>query len=74
MELGAALAWRFGEKGLLHDLDASRQVTRWAYAQAEDGGAQVWQRKDELIALDPRWRALPGLTVGPQGVPQTQRR
>ena len=65
VELGAPLAERFDEKGLLHDLDASRQVTHWAYAQADNAGAQVWQRKDELVALDPLWRSLPGLTVEP---------
>ena len=61
VEHGAELSQRFDEKGLLQDLDASRQVARWAYAQAEDVGAQVWQRKDELVPLDERWRSLPGL-------------
>jgi hypothetical protein len=61
LELGAELAERFDEKGLVHDLPASLQITRWAYAQAEDAGAQVWAQKDELVALDPRWRSLAGL-------------
>jgi hypothetical protein len=61
VERGAELSEHFDEKGLLHDLSASLQITRWAYAQAEDAGAQVWAEKDELVALDPRWRSLPGL-------------
>jgi hypothetical protein len=60
-ERGGELAVRFDEKGLLHDLPASLQITRWAYAQAEDAGAQVWARRDELVALDPGWRSLAGL-------------
>jgi 5-methylcytosine-specific restriction endonuclease McrA len=62
---GSELSERLDEKGLLHDLSASLQITRWAYAQAEDAGAQVWVEKDELVALDPRWRSLPGIA----GVP-----
>jgi 5-methylcytosine-specific restriction endonuclease McrA len=62
---GPELSQRFDEKGLLHDLSASLQITRWAYAQAEDAGAQVWAEKDELVALDPRWHLLPGLGDAP---------
>lgn len=60
---GAELAERFDEKGLLHDLRASLHVTRWAYAQAEAAGAQVWRLEDELVALDPAWHRLPGLQI-----------
>jgi hypothetical protein len=63
VEQGAALSERFDEKRLPHDLAASLQITRWAYAQAEDAGAQVWVQRDDLVALDPRWRSLPGLAV-----------
>lgn len=55
---GTELARRFDEKGLLHDLGASLHVTRWAYAQAETAGAQVWRRVDELVALGPQWRRV----------------
>jgi hypothetical protein len=58
---GSELASRFDEKGLLHDLGASLHVTRWAYAQAEASGAQVWRQKGELVALGPGWRWLTGL-------------
>ena len=44
---------------LPHDVRRTKQVARWAYAQAEHGGATVWQRgRDGLIDLDPRWRGL----------------
>ncbi|MGH9204508.1 MAG: hypothetical protein ACRD2A_25040, partial [Vicinamibacterales bacterium] len=52
----------FGAKKLFHDLHASRAVTRWAYAIAEQSGSKVWQSKrSSLVDLDARWRALPGL-------------
>jgi len=42
-----------------HDVRRTKRVARWAYAQAEHGGATVWQRgRDGLIDLDPRWRVL----------------
>ena len=44
---------------LPHDVRRTKRVARWAYAQAEQGGATVWQRgRDGLIDLDPRWRGL----------------
>jgi hypothetical protein len=60
---GAELAERFDEKALLHDVDASWQITRWAYQQAEAVEAQVWREKDDLVALDFRWRSLPGMSA-----------
>ncbi len=59
-EHGAELADEFDAKGLLHDLDASRQITRWAYGQAEAAGAQVWEGGAVLVGLDRRWRELLG--------------
>jgi hypothetical protein len=61
IRLGAYLGERFDEKGLVHDLPASLQVARWAYSQAEDSRARVWNREDEVIELDPNWRQLPGM-------------
>ena len=44
---------------LPHDVRRTKRVAGWAYAQAEHGGATVWQRgRDGLIDLDPRWRGL----------------
>jgi hypothetical protein len=44
---------------LPHDARRTSRVAGWAYAQAESGGATVWQRgRDGLIDLDSRWRSL----------------
>ena len=44
---------------LPHDARRMQHVAGWVYAQAESGGATVWQRgRDGLIGLDPRWRSL----------------
>jgi len=44
---------------LPHDARRTNRVARWAYAQAEHGGATVWQRgRDGLVNLDLRWRGL----------------
>jgi hypothetical protein len=61
VEAGSLLADRFDEKGLLHDLTASRQITAWAYRQAQESEAQVWLQGDLLDSLDPKWQELPGM-------------
>ena len=44
---------------LPHDVERTKRVAGWAYAQAESGGATVWQQgRDGLVYLDPRWRAM----------------
>jgi 5-methylcytosine-specific restriction endonuclease McrA len=58
VEQGAVLAERFDEKSLVHDLPASREITRWAYAQAEQAAAQVWDEGDRLVALERGWHEL----------------
>ena len=62
-ERGIEIAERLDQKGVLHDLDASRQITRWAYRQAEAAAAQVWLKNRQLVQLDARWRLLPGLVT-----------
>ena len=55
----AELEQRFDGARLLHDLPSTWQVTRWAYAQAEASGAQVWlASSDALTLLAPDWRAV----------------
>jgi hypothetical protein len=55
------LAERFTERRLLHDLAASRQITRWAYELAEQSGSKVWRsRSERSVVLDPAWRAAVG--------------
>ncbi len=55
---GQELAQRFKERSLLHNLDGSHQVARWAYRQAENAGAHVWLRDREVVPLDQGWRGL----------------
>ena len=55
---GHELTQRFDERSLLHSLDGSHQVARWAYQQAENVGAHVWLSKSEVVPLDPGWRSL----------------
>jgi hypothetical protein len=55
------LADAFGERRLVHDLSASRAITRWAYEVAEQSGSKVWRsRTARSVELDPRWRAVVG--------------
>jgi hypothetical protein len=47
------------DRTLPHDLERTRRVAGWAYAQAESGGATVWQQGgDGLVKLDRRRRAM----------------
>jgi hypothetical protein len=57
-DLGVGLAQRFDERKLVHSLDGSHQVARWAYQQAENAGASVWLRGREVVPLNPGWRSL----------------
>ena len=62
-ELGEQLSAAFTRSGLVHDLEASRRVARWAYAQTAASDGHVWVEKSLLIALDPSWRGLPGMAA-----------
>ena len=42
---GEELAQRFDERKLVHSLDGSHEVARWAYQQAENVGASVWNQE-----------------------------
>jgi 5-methylcytosine-specific restriction endonuclease McrA len=65
LEHSRLLADRFDEKGIAHNLPATWQITRWAYAQAESARAQVWvDDRKHLVGLDARWRSLPGVGGG----------
>ena len=52
------LAARFTDRHLPFDFDASRQVTRWAYAQVERAGGQVWAPEATYKALGGEWRSV----------------
>jgi 5-methylcytosine-specific restriction endonuclease McrA len=59
-EHGPRLAEFFDERGLLHNLAASRQVTRWAYANAHRARAQVWVAGRDYEPLGDEWRGIAG--------------
>ena len=62
VENAELLGARFGEKGIAQNLHATWQITRWAYGQAASARAQVWRDdRENLVALDGRWRFLPGI-------------
>jgi 5-methylcytosine-specific restriction endonuclease McrA len=48
----------FDGANLLHDLNASIHITRWAYEQAELSGASVWSAKDIVRPLTSEWKSL----------------
>jgi hypothetical protein len=62
VERERVLAEAFAERRLVHDLAASRAITRWAYEVAEQSGSKVWRsRSARAVALDPGWRAVMGM-------------
>jgi hypothetical protein len=58
VEHGAELTDRFQEKNIVHDLEASRRITLWAYEQAEHAHSDVWSQARTLVELSPAWRSL----------------
>jgi hypothetical protein len=64
--LGPALAEELSAAGVAADPEASRQVTRWAYAQASVTGALVWRTGKEIVPLGRAWEGYGWLReVGP---------
>ena len=55
-----ALLQFFGDKGIIHDLSSSNQVTRWAYEQATHANAHVWVQGNETRPIGTYWRNLFG--------------
>ena len=58
---GTALATAFQARQLPHDLQATWQIARWAYAQAESIQARSWVTGEQLVELPPTWRTLAGM-------------
>ncbi len=48
----------FIARHLPFDFDVSRQVTRWAYAQVEHTGGQVWAPETTYKSLGGEWRSV----------------
>jgi len=59
---GSTLASAFHARHLPHDLTATWQIARWAYAQAEATQARSWVTGDQLVALSTTWRSFAGMT------------
>ena len=64
LDEGHGLGRRFNEAGLLHDLERSELIGRWAYQQGQASRAQLWVRKGEFEACDYRWMAAMGAPGG----------
>ena len=54
----STLEQAFDRQGLVHNLNASVHVARWAYEQAELSGASLWSSKKTFCNLEPGWREL----------------
>jgi len=48
----------FNDKGIIHDLPSSNQVTRWAYQQAASAQAHVWVLGDETRKIGSYWKSF----------------
>lgn len=57
LDEGHSLGRRFDEAGLLHDLERSELIARWAYQQGQASKAQLWIRRGEFEDCDYRWQA-----------------
>ena len=55
---GGELAEAFDRRGLLHDRDASYEIARWAYAQADMQKGLLWKQGNDLTSLSPAWRSI----------------
>jgi hypothetical protein len=53
-----ALAGYFDEYGVGHDLESSTKITRWAYAQTDRLGGQVWSAGRTFKQLTPEWERV----------------
>lgn len=54
---------RFDEAKVVHDLDSSIEISRWAYSMTELADGQVWIKGNEFKHLDSSWR---GFFSGPR--------
>lgn len=61
---GHSLGKRFTDAGLVHDLERSEMIARWAYQQGQASKAQLWVRKSTFEACDYRWVTALGVAGG----------
>ena len=75
LDEGSALARKFTETGLDHDLERSLIIAQWAYRQGQASGARLWLKTDQFEDFDYRWKAalrIPGdLRLAAQAPPPT---
>ena len=64
LDEGHRLARAFGQAGLVHDLERSLLIARWAYQQGQASRARLWIRKGEFEDCDYRWQAALGVPGG----------
>jgi len=64
LDEGHRLAREFDQAGLVHDLDRSLLIARWAYHQGQASEARLWLKKDEFEPCDYRWQAALGAPGG----------
>lgn len=57
---GPALGAEYDAVGVVHDAGASRRVTTWAYANAEQAGGRLWISKNQFAPIDASWRLIVG--------------
>ena len=55
-----ALLQFFDERGIIHDISASKQIACWAYEQASHANAHVWVLGKETRLIGTYWRNLCG--------------
>jgi hypothetical protein len=48
----------FDEAKIIHDLDSSVEITRWAYSVTEQANGQVWIQRNEFKHLSSLWRGI----------------
>jgi hypothetical protein len=53
---GNAMAGDFSRENIIHNQQASLQITTWAYEQAQLAGSLVWRRDNDLVAIPSTWR------------------
>lgn len=52
----------FDEAKIIHDMDSSVEITRWAYGITEQANGQVWIKRNEFKHLSSSWRGILSVT------------
>ncbi|GFO56967.1 hypothetical protein GMSM_39740 [Geomonas sp. Red276] len=60
--LGALLAREFDDRGILHDINATKRIAFWAYDQAENSRSNLWHQSNIVSPIEDKWRQAFGGT------------